>query len=587
MPSLDALQDKKNAEALLAKAQQAIKDTQARLDKLAADEKAAKEKAVAEQTAAVVAAGGSSTDPANRLPGETAAQANARITAAYKAQPKPDLTQEGAAAGATIKFVREGAGGVGTYKEVFPIGTPVPTTRTTTSGNVYDAQGNLVSGTGLKTNTGKKTIFKEIPTINGGKIIVYSDGTQETIEGTADKRTVYKEFPLPNGGKIIVYTDGTQETVGPSTPNGSGGDNPPSGGGAVTEVSRTVNADGSTTITYSDGTTKVIPKISNTDPNGDPNITLISTYVDDATGDTIGYFSDGSRKVLSKGNGPTQSQAFKDAYSLLEATFKSYGLDELVPTIKDYMARNLGPEQAALELRSDPAYIKRFKGNDLRRAAGLNALSERDYLLTENAYDETLKAYGQQNYFGIDRATKQAKMAEIIGNDVSADEFKSRLDLAVSRVQNADPSIKETLKQFYPTLNDADLVGYFLNPTDALPKLEEKVTASEIGAAAKGQNLATDVASATDLAKYGITKLGAQKGYADIAEVLPVAGKLGDIYNEADIKYSQKTGEAEFFKSDATAVEKRRRLKSMERASFAGDSGVNANSLMKNTQGTF
>lgn len=104
-------------------------------------------------TAATVAAGGSSTDRANRLPGETAAQANARITAGYKAQTKPALTVEGAAAGATIEFVRTGAGGVGTYQEVFPIGVTIPTTRTTTSGNVYDQQGNLVSGTGVKTPT--------------------------------------------------------------------------------------------------------------------------------------------------------------------------------------------------------------------------------------------------------------------------------------------------------------------------------------------------------------------------------------------------------------------------------------------------
>jgi hypothetical protein len=105
-------------------------------------------------TAATVAAGGKSTDPANRLPGETASQANARITQGYKDQAKPDLTKEGAAAGATIEFVRSGAGGVGTYKEVFPIGAPIPTARTTESGNVYDEKGNLVSGSGLKTVTG-------------------------------------------------------------------------------------------------------------------------------------------------------------------------------------------------------------------------------------------------------------------------------------------------------------------------------------------------------------------------------------------------------------------------------------------------
>jgi len=122
--------------------------------RLAAAKNAAKALTQAEidaKTAEQVAAGVKSTDRAARLPGETATEANARITAGYKAQAKPELTQEGKAAGATIEFVRTGAGGVGTYKEVFPIGTPIPETRTTEYGNVYDAKGNLISGSGLKT----------------------------------------------------------------------------------------------------------------------------------------------------------------------------------------------------------------------------------------------------------------------------------------------------------------------------------------------------------------------------------------------------------------------------------------------------
>jgi hypothetical protein len=123
-------------------------------------------------TAAVVAAGGKSTDRANRLPGETATEANARITAAYKAQPIPELTQEGKAAGATMEFVRTGAGGVGTYKEIFPIGTPIPTERTTAYGNTYDAQGNLISGTGLKTGvpgTATAQTTSQVPTATTGQ----------------------------------------------------------------------------------------------------------------------------------------------------------------------------------------------------------------------------------------------------------------------------------------------------------------------------------------------------------------------------------------------------------------------------------
>jgi hypothetical protein len=316
-----------------------------------------------------------------------------------------------------------------------------------------------------------------------------------------------------------------------------------------------------------------------------PDKTLVSTDVDDATGDTIGYFSDGSKIVLNKGTGPVQSAEFKDAYALLNQTFRDYGLESLVPAIEGFMKRNLGPNQAAIELRTMPEYIKRFKGNDLRRASGKNALTEAEYLAVEDAYDQTLRAYGQQNYFGIDRKTKQEKAAELIGNDISAVEFKDRIQLAVDRVQNADPMTKSVLKQFYPTLNEGDLIGYFLNPTDNLPKLQEKVTASEIGAAAKGLNLATDVATATDLAKYGVTQAQAREGYSTISGILPDAKKLGDIYNESGVKYAQKEAEAEVFKGNQDAATKRKRLASMERAAFSGSSGTGQSSLTRSTQG--
>ena len=378
------------------------------------------------------------------------------------------------------------------------------------------------------------------------------------------------------------------------------------------EVSRVKNKDGTFTVTYDDGSTSIegtpteddntdkyevidgvlnfngtpfsgtykgktyengIVKTASTTTIVSPTKTLIETRVDGKTGNTIGYFSDGSQEILNQGTGPVQSQEFKDAYALLEATFRDYGLESLVPTIKGYMDRDLGPEQATLELRSDPAYIKRFKGNDLRRAAGKNALREDIYLATERAYDETLTSYGQANYFGIDREAKQLKMAQIIGNDISADEFKSRVDLAVARVSNADPTIKKLLKDFYPSINDADLVGYFLSPAEGLPKLTEKVTSAEIGSAFLGQKLAYTQQRSTELAQYGVDRAEALKGAAEIAGVLPEAAKLGNIYGETGIKYDQMTGEEEFLKDSDAAKRKRTTLASKERASFEGSAG--------------
>jgi hypothetical protein len=265
----------------------------------------------------------------------------------------------------------------------------------------------------------------------------------------------------------------------------------------------------------------------------------------------------------------TISAETRDAFALLEQTFRDYGLEELVPAIKGYMEKNLGPNQASLELRKEPAYIARFKGNETRRAAGLNALSEAEYLALEDSYSQTLRAYGVQNYLGTDAKTRQKAMSDIIGNDISATEFKDRIDTVVTRVNNADKQIKETLKTFYG-IQDEDLTGYFLNPKENLPKLQEKVTAAEIGAAATGQGLGTSKVSAEDLAKFGITKAEAQKGYSDIAEIMPTASKLGEIYGD---KYTQDIAEQEVFKGTASAKRKRQMLAEREAAAFSGSSG--------------
>lgn len=298
-----------------------------------------------------------------------------------------------------------------------------------------------------------------------------------------------------------------------------------------------------------------------------PNVKTTQNY---ATGSLVDTFTPaGGKKTTPDG----LSETDKDAYALLKETFTNYGLEELIPAIEKLMSNNVGPNQASLMLKTNPeyngAYIKRFAGNEARRKAGLNALSEAEYLDLENSYSSTLTAFGLKNYFGSTTEAKRTAMANIIGSDISATEFKDRVDTVVTRVNNADPKIKETLKSFY-NIKEEDLTSYFLNPTDNLPKLQEKVTAAEIGAAAANQNLAYGKTTAEDLAKFGITKAQAQEGYSTIGEIMPTATKLGAIYNE---NYDQATAEAEVFKGTASAKRKRQQLAEREVASFSGSSG--------------
>ena len=124
----------------------------------------------------------------------------------------------------------------------------------------------------------------------------------------------------------------------------------------------------------------------------------------------------------------------RDAFAIIKGIFLQYGLGDLGATIETLMREGYGPEEATLALKTDPkynsAYIKRFKGNETRRTAGLNVLSEAEYLTLEDDYTKTLKAYGLESYFGVDTATKQSAMADVIGNDISAVEFTDRVSFA-------------------------------------------------------------------------------------------------------------------------------------------------------------
>ena len=277
----------------------------------------------------------------------------------------------------------------------------------------------------------------------------------------------------------------------------------------------------------------------------------------------------------------------RNAFALLKDVFNQYGLGDLGDTIETLMKQGYEPEEATLALKTNPnfnkAYITRFRGNELRRSAGLNVLSEAEYLALEDDYTKTLKSYGLESYFGVDRATKQSAMADVIGSDISAIEFTDRVSTAVDRVKMADPATKSAFQTFYG-IGEADLVKYFLDPKKALVNLKEKATAAEIGGAAIGQGLAATATTAEDLARFGVTRQLAQVGYETIAGELPTATKLSQIYDEEGITYGQTEAEQAQFKGLASAKRKKEQLVARETASFQGSSGTGLGSGALSTQ---
>jgi len=327
----------------------------------------------------------------------------------------------------------------------------------------------------------------------------------------------------------------------------------------------------------------------------------ISSKIDPKTGRVVTTKTDGT--VLTNNApgspfapaAPTEdkpkeiSDATRDAFAMLTDLFRSYGLEELAGEIADYMKQGLTSAEALIKLKTNPggAYATRFAGNFERIKKGLNVLSEAEYINLESSYAQTLKAYGLGNMVSSNRKDNYKKFAEFIAADISAVEFKDRIDLAVTRVKNADPFTRNTLKSFY-NINDTDLVSYFLNPSENLPKLQQKVTAAEIGGSAVAQGLTTSATSALSLAEFGIDKAEAQQGYRYIAQALPRGSFLSEISSQGGPAYTQGFAEDVVLRKSGKALTQQEKLIEEETSRFKGSSGIaSSKSLASQNRSTF
>jgi hypothetical protein len=255
-------------------------------------------------------------------------------------------------------------------------------------------------------------------------------------------------------------------------------------------------------------------------------------------------------------------------------------LTGLIPTIKRLAQDGATESTITFALQDTEDYRRRFRANDERLKRGLSVLSPAEYLNIEDGYRQILRSYGLTQF------DNDEYVSQFLANDMSPAELSNRVVTAVQRVRNADPAISRTLKDYYG-IGNADLVAYVLDPNQQFQKIERQVAAAEIGTAARVQGLEANVAVAEQLAAQGVTQAEARRGYATIADILPTAEKLSDIYGDTMGGYRQAEAEQEVFNSLASAQRKRQRLSQREVAEFSGQSGVGRASLGTETRGQF
>ena len=284
--------------------------------------------------------------------------------------------------------------------------------------------------------------------------------------------------------------------------------------------------------------------------------------------------------------GGTKTNENIDAFALLEAQLRQWGLDSLASTFISLATQGFKPQEAMNKIKYDTSinpstgkawnsdYTKRFSGNAARVKQGLNAYTEAEYLTLEDSYADTIRRNNLTNLISTDATSNQAQFAGYMEKGLSATEFADRIDEVSSRVIYGNPETKQQFREYFPALTDADIISYILRPDITMPVIKTKITAAEIGGAATQVGLAaTSKGMAETLAQSGVNRAEAVAGYQQIGTFLSDAELYSKIYNQEGINYTQETAEQDILLGQADAGKKRRRLESMARAAFEGSSG--------------
>ena len=411
-----------------------------------------------EATRAQVASGAKSTDRVNRLEGETASEANARITAGYKemtAKPIPSKAQTDA--GMYVNYVRTEKGGVGQYQALKPVGYTGPNDKITKwTPGVIPANIKRTTGTSIGYNPDDYKTEEDLQRLaakvsRGGKLTIdeqafmnrgvkpattSSTSTTKVVDPLAGKtpdqiaaynnaKATAQQFVDLYGGQLTDYFDTTT--------------------GKVTSPSKDV-------VDKKFATPKV-PKF------GDPDYVAPAADVNPTADPTSSSTNITVLKSLLKGMG--FNSGIIDSSSSFLMSLLSEGLDydnavSIFLDSKDYT------------LKSGVKVISPFYEQYGYLNEGLtNAKSASELYNFVEGSKGIIEKYGLSSKF-----LSQDSLKKYVKNNVTAKDLDERANAARLKAINADPAYVQSLKMLGYLGSSSDLTDFYLDPAIGKEKLE-------------------------------------------------------------------------------------------------------------------
>lgn len=166
------------------------------------------------------------------------------------------------------------------------------------------------------------------------------------------------------------------------------------------------------------------------------------------------------------------------ALDVLKALFKQYGLEDLATTVVNFQTdpkyrqedgKTLDEVKLVEDLREQPSYKTRFAAKLARDAAiqkasqagqftTMQPISEADQLKLEQDYKKLAVEAGLPAGF----YDNPQDFTNLIVNDVSVDEYSTRIDMAQQAALQSNAALKQQLQQQYG-LAEQDLTAFYLD----------------------------------------------------------------------------------------------------------------------------
>lgn len=207
----------------------------------------------------------------------------------------------------------------------------------------------------------------------------------------------------------------------------------------------------------------------------------------------------------------------RSAEALIRAKLEEYGIGGLSGFALDMLRQGYGWDYILLQMRDSQIYKDRFKGMEMRRAAGHAAISEADYIAYERGLTQLFREVGMPAEFN-----NRDYFAQLIGKDVSYREVTQRVTEGYQRALNTDPSVLNQLEAMYG-VDRGKLAAFFLDPkktNDAI--LREFAAARLSGAGVQTGFGALTKREAEGLVRSGITDDQGRQGLSDLAADSPL-----------------------------------------------------------------